>query len=235
MASRQELIRQMKKHGQYPTPVDIAEYMVGILKPTVKTVAVDIACGHGIMLEQLINAKAGTVHGYDIDPYMVTTSRTRVGGQATVFERDVLQDGLPQAYDRIMGNPPFSPDRKDTVNLFVTKSEHPAAKFVELGLRHLTDEGRMAIILDRGLCSSEMHRETRRSLMQFGHIEMIDELPESAFQKDAGTAFSNLILVFSRVAGIGDQIRRQRNGRWLRQMQGSETCWRLVLWALQVP
>jgi hypothetical protein len=129
---------------------------------------------------------------------MVTTSRTRVGGQATVFERDVLQDGLPQAYDRIMANPPFSPDRKDTANLFVTKSKHPAAQFVELGLNHLTDEGRMAIILDRGLCSSEKHRETRRILMQFGYIEMIDELPESAFRKDAGTEFSNLILVFSR-------------------------------------
>ena len=112
METRQELIEKMKKYGQYPTPAAIAAYMVGILKPTVKSVAVDVACGHGIMLEQLIKAKAGTVHGYDIDPAMVTDSRDLVSGRADVFERDVLQDGLPQSYDCIMANPPFSPDRK---------------------------------------------------------------------------------------------------------------------------
>ncbi len=196
MVSRQELIEKMKKYGQYPTPAAIAEYMVNILNPTARSTTVDIACGHGIMLEQLIRANAGIVHGYDIDPYMVTASRTLVGGHADIFERDVLLDGLPQLYNGIMANAPFSPDRKDTAGLFASGSNHQSAQFIERGLLSLTDDGRMAIILDRGLCSSLKHRDTRRQLMELGYIEMIDELPESAFHKDAGTDFSTLILLF---------------------------------------
>ena len=64
----------------------------------------------------------------------------------------------------------------------------------------------MAIILDRGLCSSEIHRKTRQQLMQLGYIEMIDELPELAFLEDAGTAFSTLILVFRRSPVVTTQF-----------------------------
>ena len=105
-----------------PHPLQLPIDGSSILDPTAKSTTVDIACGHGIMLEQLLKAKAGTVHGYDIDPDMVKASRTLVGGPAGQKYSSVTSSRTDcrNCNNGIMANAPFSPDRKDTAGLFAS-------------------------------------------------------------------------------------------------------------------
>ena len=182
--------------GQYPTPAKIIDAILSVLKPTAGSSVTDPACGHGNIVSRFVEMGVRTVHGFDIDSEMVRSTIERVGKRAVIIQRDVLKEGLPQQYDFIIANPPFSPDRPDTALRFQTGSKHPAAQFVELCLNHLAPGGRLAIVLDRGLCSSEKHYETRSILMKQAYIDMIVELGESAFRDTAGTDFSTLLLFF---------------------------------------
>ena len=170
MTSPQELIDKMREHGQYFTPPNIIKAIADFLKPSKVDTAADPGCGDGRILEYLATKGVTTLHGFEIDPAMVSQARKRLGSKARIARCDVLKKGLPQKYDVIIANPPFSPPHMDTCGKFSTGSAHPAVQFMELCINHLTDRGRMAIILDAGLCTNKSYREVRQKLSKLADI-----------------------------------------------------------------
>lgn len=213
MTTRQELIRVMKKHGQYFTPKNIIKAIVNYLAPSDEHYAVDPGCGDGGFLEYLAEKGVTNIHGFDIDQEMIAAATRRVGEKAHITQRDVLDEGLPQQYDVIVANPPFSPDRPDTAKNFSTRSKHPAAQFTELCIRSFTPCGRMAIILDGGLCTNQSYRMVRQKISELADIEMIVELSASAFEKVAGTTFTTYVVFFRPRGAISHPVFVTKDGR----------------------
>src|SRR5690606_6187359 len=143
--------------------------------------------------------------GFDIDPYMVSATKTLVGDRARIEQRDVLRAGLPEMYDVIPLNPPYSPDRTDTAGKFRCQSANPALQTIEVCLGALKPGGRLAGLLGEGRCSRLSGRLARRALMRAATITMVGELGGQAFRESAGTRFGTSILIFDRRAPSATQ------------------------------
>lgn len=173
--------------------------------------------GHGDKLSsaQFAKLQNGTFYGNDVDPKMVrlATMNLTLRGLANVriLRRNVLtttldrqergEFGLPDGYDVILANPPFSGklDRDrivDDVKIGTTTATEI------LFLKYMTDSlregGRCGVIVPEGVLfgSTGAHKELRRQLTENNAVEAVLSLPGGVFQPYSGVKTS--VLLFRR-------------------------------------
>lgn len=158
--------------------------------------------------------QAGTFHGNDVDPKMVSLASMNLAlrglPDVRILKRNVLttsfdrqaraERGLPlDGYDVILANPPFSGrlDRDRIVDdVKIGSSTATELLFVKYMIDNLTPGGRCGVIVPEGVLfgSTGAHKELRRLLLQNNRVEAVLSLPGGVFQPYSGVKTSVLIL-----------------------------------------
>jgi type I restriction enzyme M protein len=151
-------------------------------------------------------------YGNDVDPKMVrlATMNLTLRGLPNVhiLRRNVLTStldaqqradlGLPEAYDVILANPPFSGrlDRDRVVeDVRVGNSGATEILFLKYMIDSLAPGGRCGVIVPEGVLfgSTGAHREIRRMLVENNTVEAVLSLPGGVFQPYSGVKTSALV------------------------------------------
>jgi tRNA1(Val) A37 N6-methylase TrmN6 len=105
--------------GQYETPADVADLLLGFCWAAMKGRALDPSCGGGVILARAAmrawrggpgaDRAEGTLFGIELDPQAAAEARRRVP-QATIHCADFLTvpPGPDTLFDAIIGNPPYT-------------------------------------------------------------------------------------------------------------------------------
>lgn len=166
---------------------------------------------------QLLNR---TFYGNDVDPKMVrlATMNLTLRGlpNVRILRRNALTStldaqqraelGLPDAYDVVLANPPFSGrvDRDRIVEeVKVGTSGATELLFLKLMLDCLRDGGRCGVIVPEGVLfgSTGAHKEIRRQLVENNSVEAVLSLPGGVFQPYSGVKTS--VLLFRKGGSTG--------------------------------
>ena len=153
-----------------------------------------------------------TFYGNDVDPQMVrlATMNLTLRGlpNVRILRRNVLTTsldaqqradlGLPDSYDVILANPPFSGrlDRDRVVeDVKVGNTGATEILFLKYMLDSLTQGGRCGVIVPEGVLfgSTGAHREIRRMLIENNTVEAVLSLPGGVFQPYSGVKTSVLL------------------------------------------
>lgn len=94
-------VERSKQYGQYSTPVDIADFMIGLSTARKSAPVLDPGCGSGVFIERLARAGYANIVGYEID------REVRCGGHANVIYRSFVSDDLDRQFELVIGNPPY--------------------------------------------------------------------------------------------------------------------------------
>ncbi|MCL0057600.1 SAM-dependent methyltransferase [Dehalococcoidales bacterium] len=104
--------RLEKVHGQFLTPSKVAAFIVDFVRASgAKTnLGIDPACGDGVFLKALVDARFVNVVGIDIDHRVLSQLPFDIKSTVKTFPADGL---LPLPFmeevgDVVVGNPPFS-------------------------------------------------------------------------------------------------------------------------------
>src|SRR5690606_4880314 len=166
---------------------------------------------------QLLNR---TFYGNDVDPKMVrlATMNLTLRGlpNVRILRRNALTStldaqqradlGLPDAYDVVLANPPFSGrvDRDRIVEeVKVGTTGATEILFLKLMLDSLREGGRCGVIVPEGVLfgSTGAHREIRRQLVENNSVDAVLSLPGGVFQPYSGVKTSALL--FRKGGGTG--------------------------------
>lgn len=183
---------------QFFTPKIVAEFMVKALGKRIGKTVLDPACGTGgFLIEALKVSPKSKLSGWEIDDRLAwIASMNLMVHESESYEVDCLANGGSlgrkaldhrQRFDTIITNPPFGSDfAGDDLSLFVLgkgrKSRRRGVLFLERCLDLLSDNGRMAIVLDDGVFSQSGNEDVRKLLLDRSTIEGIVSLPVNAFQ-----------------------------------------------------
>lgn len=199
------------EYGQFFTPKNIVEYLIDSTQYKNTQVVADISCGSGRFLlgviERLIKAKnklqevQERIFGFDIDPILVRITLANVRGLLakqgydvaidTVFNIECENslenaDGLfskRSQFDCILGNPPYLKASSKT------NFGHPNlyASFVEAGIGHLKEGGRIGYIIPKSFVSGAYFSKLRKILSN----EVLTEELITIYERDS--AFSGVL------------------------------------------
>ena len=163
-----------------------------------------------------------TFYGNDVDPKMVrlATMNLTLRGlpNVRILRRNALTStldaqqradlGLPDAYDIVLANPPFSGrvDRDRIVeDVKVGNTGATEILFLKLMLDCLREGGRCGVIVPEGVLfgSTGAHKEIRRLLVENNTVEAVLSFPGGVFQPYSGVKTSAL---FFRKGGRTDRV-----------------------------
>lgn len=163
-----------------------------------------------------------TFYGNDVDPKMVrlATMNLTLRGlpNVRILRRNALTStldvqqradlGLPDAYDVVLANPPFSGrvDRDRIVeDVRVGSTGATEILFLKYMLDSLKPGGRCGVIVPEGVLfgSTGAHKEIRRLLVENNTVEAVLSLPGGVFQPYSGVKTSAL---FFRKGGSTDRV-----------------------------
>lgn len=163
-----------------------------------------------------------TFYGNDVDPKMVrlATMNLTLRGlpNVRILRRNALTStldaqqradlSLPDTYDVVLANPPFSGrlDRDRIVDeVKVGNTGATEILFLKYMLDSLREGGRCGVIVPEGVLfgSTGAHREIRRLLVENNTVEAVLSLPGGVFQPYAGVKTSAL---FFRKGGRTDRV-----------------------------
>ena len=163
-----------------------------------------------------------TFYGNDVDPKMVrlATMNLTLRGlpNVRILRRNALTStldvqqradlGLPDAYDVVLANPPFSGrvDRDRIVeDVRVGNTGATEILFLKYMLDSLKPGGRCAVIVPEGVLfgSTGAHKEIRRLLVENNTVEAVLSFPGGVFQPYSGVKTSAL---FFRKGGTTDRV-----------------------------
>ncbi|MFT3757184.1 MAG: N-6 DNA methylase [Pseudoxanthomonas sp.] len=163
-----------------------------------------------------------TFYGNDVDPKMVrlATMNLTLRGlpNVRILRRNALTStldaqqradlGLPDGYDVVLANPPFSGrvDRDRIVeDVKVGNTGATEILFLKLMLDAMKDGGRCGVIVPEGVLfgSTGAHKEIRRLLVENNTVEAVLSLPGGVFQPYSGVKTSAL---FFRKGGRTDHV-----------------------------
>ena len=217
--------------GQFFTPRQVIKAMVQVIDPKVDETVYDPGCGTGGFLAQsfeFIMAKLGNdataeqletlkqrtfwgrekenliypialanlvLHGID-KPNLwhgnTLTGRESYGG---------LFEGLPQAFDVILTNPPFGgKEGKEAQTNFDYKTGATQVLFLQHVIRSLRDGGRCGIVVDEGLLfrtNEDAFVKTKRKLLDDCELWCVVSLPAGVFTA-AGAGVKTNLLFFTK-------------------------------------
>lgn len=211
-------------NGQFRTPRQIIDMMVGLMKPTPQDTIVDPAAGTAGFLvsasehlrknhNDLFYSSGLKEHfhntmfnGFEIDTTMlrISTMNMMLHGidNPNIRYQDSLneQNKEREKYTLVLANPPFTGSLDyDAVSddlLKVTKTKKTELLFLALFLRLLKKGGRAAVIVPDGVLfgSSNAHKAIRTEILENNRLEAVISMPSGIFKPYAGVSTGVLIL-----------------------------------------
>lgn len=210
--------------GQFRTPRNIIDFIVGVLDPKKNETVLDPACGTAGFLisswKHILKANtdadgnstltpdergrlAQNFKGYDISPDMVRLSLVNLYlhgfTDPHIFEYDTLtsQDRWSDYADVILANPPFMSPKGGIKphKRFSVQSKRSEVLFVDYMAEHLTPQGRAGIIVPEGIISQSQTAYTQlRKMLVENFLVAVVSLPAGVFNPYSGVKTSILIL-----------------------------------------
>jgi type I restriction enzyme M protein len=195
--------------GQFFTPEIVAGCVFRVAGVHGGQRVIDPSCGDGSFLR--IAPKALDLHGCEIDPQYASVAKRLVPSKH-FFQGDALTGlvGLWGTFDLAIGNPPFSaqtglerrPEVLQGFDLGAGKtSQCLEILFLELFLKLVRTNGRMAIILPDGPLGNKPFKYVRDWLLSRAQVEAIISLPRGIF--NGTTAKTNILIAQKRPVAAG--------------------------------
>ena len=196
---------------QFFTPYQIVDFMVKLMKPFLKGVICDPACGTGGFLIKVARSVTDSkLIGMEIDERLAWISTMNLfAHEAKDFSVKYLKNGgslgrdssvFFNSVDSILTNPPFGSDYSDQniLNLFTLGKNRTSRRrgilFIEQSYNLLKPNGVVAIIIDRGVLNSKQNSDVQNFILSNCDILAIIDLPETAFMPYANVLASILVL-----------------------------------------
>lgn len=196
---------------QFFTPYQIVDFMVSAMRPFLKGIVCDPACGTGGFLIKASGFSSDSkIIGMEIDERLSwTASLNLISHGCSNFEIRCLKDGGSLGktaadyfgkIDAILTNPPFGSDYSDSnilQNFELGKNKASRRRgilFIEQSYNFLKSGGVVAIIIDRGVLNSKQNFDVQKFIRNHFEIRAVIDLPESAFMPYANVLASILIL-----------------------------------------
>jgi type I restriction enzyme M protein len=190
--------------GQFFTPEIVADCMFRVAGVHGRQRVIDPSCGDGSFLR--IAPKGQEMYGCEIDPQYAAVAKFLVPAK-----RFVAGDAMTSlvdvwgTFDLAIGNPPFSaqaslekrPNILQGFDLGAGRtSQCLEVLFLELFLKLVKPNGRIAIILPDGPLSNKPFQYVRDWLLRRAHVEAIISLPRGIFNRT--TAKTNILIAQKR-------------------------------------
>lgn len=209
--------------GEFYTPRAVTDFMAQIIKPQIKEVCADFACGTGgfliSWLKQLAKIKETSQEQTDFDnsiygiekkqfPYMLAVTNMLLHGIDTPriyhdnsLMYDVLDYTDKDKFDVILMNPPYGGnEKKDVKNHFPDDlaSSETADLFMSVIMYRLKENGRAAVILPDGFLFGTDNAKIaiKKKLFKDFNLHTIIRLPHSVFAPY--TSITTNILFFDK-------------------------------------
>jgi type I restriction enzyme M protein len=190
--------------GQFFTPEIVADCMFRVAGVHGHQRVIDPSCGDGSFLRIAPNGL--DLHGCEIDPQYAAVAKNLVPNKRFVVA-DALTGliGIWGTFDLAIGNPPFSaqaslekrPEILQGFDLGAGRtSQCLEVLFLELFLKLVKPNGRIAIILPDGPLSNKPFQYVRDWLLRRAHVEAIISLPRGIFNRT--TAKTNILIAQKR-------------------------------------
>ena len=190
--------------GQFFTPEIVADCMFRVAGVHGGQRVIDPSCGDGSFLR--IAPKALDLHGCEIDPQYASVAKHLVPANH-FFQGAALTSlvGHWGTFDLAIGNPPFSAQtslekRPEVLQGFDLgagrESQCLEVLFLELFLKLVKTNGRIAIILPDGPLSNKPFKYVRDWLLCRAQVEAIISLPRGIF--NGTTAKTNILIAQKR-------------------------------------
>lgn len=215
----EEVIRNTFDKGdnqQYLTPFQVVEFMVAMMRPMMKGVVCDPACGTGRFLVEthkhnnIMHGHRLKLLGIEIDERMAWVSRINLD-MHNLDSFEILQmpksgslgDGVDQLLgkiDVVITNPPFGSDFLDPerLNAFSLGSNRSSRRrgvlFIERALDLLRPGGAVAIIIDDSVLNGQANTDVRQLILERSEVLGVVSLPETTFMPYAAVKASILFL-----------------------------------------
>ena len=189
-----------KARGAFFTPPEIADYLVGWAVRSAGDTVFEPSCGEAAFLLaaarrlEALGARPARwserLHGVEIFEASARTAGTRLRGagfDARVSVDDFFAHKPPDAYDAVVGNPPFvryqafsGPARTRALEaalaqgVWLSGLASSWAAFAVKAALHVAPGGRLALVLPAELMSVGYAREVRRFLLRrFGRVRLV--------------------------------------------------------------
>ena len=190
--------------GQFFTPEIVADCMFRVAGVHGRQRVIDPSCGDGSFLRIAPNGQE--MYGCEIDPQFAAVAKFLVPAK-----RFVAGDAMTSlvdvwgTFDLAIGNPPFSaqaslekrPKILQGFDLGAGRtSQCLEVLFLELFLKLVKPNGRIAIILPDGPLSNKPFQYVRDWLLRRAHVEAIISLPRGIFNRT--TAKTNILIAQKR-------------------------------------
>lgn len=195
--------------GTWISPPGITNFIAELAAEGKPTSVLDPMCGYGSMLRTVAErTQATTVHGVEVNVDAAKIADRVVGHLGAVLAGDVFTGSPPpsNAYDLIVAEPPFLSKllipyqfNRDGLTL---ESRHGDEAAVCLACSHLTDSGRVIMLVRATMLWSNRSRLVREAIKSLGcAVRICIRLPRGSLPK---TGIEPYIILIER--GQQDQV-----------------------------
>ncbi|MDA4114257.1 MAG: N-6 DNA methylase [Thaumarchaeota archaeon] len=198
----------IKNTGQYFTPSDVAEFMIGMISHRHRARVLEPCAGEGVFLDLLSRSGFQNIRAFEIDPDLPNHS------SVPIERADFLFSGSRDRYDVIIGNPPYvrwknipKEYRERLMNDEYWKKKLNGLgdllyAFIYLSAEKLNPDGELIFITPVFWTETTHARVIRKILSELGEIESVVKFDEMKVFREVSSA----IMVFKF-------IRRPKTGR----------------------
>jgi len=211
-----------KKGGEFYTPAEVVRLLVQLTKPQAGNTVYDPTAGSGgflIQAHQYVEEQGqdpndlalygqdsnGTVWSIcNMNMILHNISRFTIENGDTLEDPQILENGLPRKFDRVLANPPFSQNYSRAAMTFPSRFREYCPEtgkkadlmFVQHMIASLKPDGHMATIMPHGvLFRGGKEKLIRELLIEDDIIEAIISLPPGLFY---GTGIPACVLVVNK-------------------------------------
>lgn len=211
-----------KKGGEFYTPAEVVRLLVQLTKPQAGNTVYDPTAGSGgflIQAHQYVEEQGqdpndlalygqdsnGTVWSIcNMNMILHNISRFTIENGDTLEDPQILENGLPRKFDRVLANPPFSQNYTKAAMTFTSRFREYCPEtgkkadlmFVQHMIASLKPDGHMATIMPHGvLFRGGKEKLIRELLVEDDIIEAIISLPPGLFY---GTGIPACVLVVNK-------------------------------------
>ncbi len=211
-----------KKGGEFYTPAEVVRLLVQLTKPQAGNTVYDPTAGSGGFLiqahqyveEQGQNPDDLALYGQDsngtvwsicnMNMILHNITRFTIENGDTLEDPQILENGAPRKFDRVLANPPFSQNYSRASMTFTSRfrefcpetGKKADLMFVQHMIASLKPDGHMATIMPHGvLFRGGKEKLIRELLIEDDIIEAIISLPPGLFY---GTGIPACVLVVNK-------------------------------------
>lgn len=211
-----------KKGGEFYTPAEVVRLLVQLTKPQAGNTVYDPTAGSGgflIQAHQYVEEQGqdpndlalygqdskGTVWSIcNMNMILHNITRFTIENGDTLEDPQILENGQPRKFDRVLANPPFSQNYNRATMSFTSRfrefcpetGKKADLMFVQHMIASLKPKGHMATVMPHGvLFRSGKEKLIRELLIEDDHLEAIISLPPGLFY---GTSIPACVLLVNK-------------------------------------